>query len=1213
MEHNATTNHGNPFVGLRPFNSDESLLFFGRREQTVELLEKLHAGRLLAVVGSSGCGKSSLVRAGLIPKLKGGFLVAGCDQWRIATLKPGDAPLSHLATALLEMSGAAATDAATFVEDIRTNGIRAIHERLAPVFDQAEANLLLLVDQFEEIFRFGLESKRPEQREEAADFVALLLQLAEQRQLPIYIVLTMRSDFLGDCDHFHGLPEALNRSQYLVPRLTREQRRQAIEGPVRLFGSEIAPRLLDRLLNDVGDQTDQLPVLQHALMRTWERWEFDEADRKRYWLDVGKAEHEIVALPLDVPLYEAVGKIQRALTWDAEAALKGIDVALTERIFRALTATDANNRKIRRPAHVSELCAITGAKEEEVRKIIERFSADHRSFLLMSNEADPLVDISHESLIRQWPRMDEWMRAESDSAELFKRLLVAARRQREFWRGKDLAEAREWRTKQQPNPAWAKRYDEAPDALDTALGFLEQSEKSEDQILADEKARKDAEAARQKRELRRAKTFAAVISVALLLALGLAWYAYRQQRHAQAQTQLAKEQEHRSRVLLYGTNMYFAAKAFDEKNDVRGNELLNAFLPALNQPAPSAAEDVRGFDWYYLWLRSHPLLLTLKGLGGRINSVAYAPDGQTLASAGADGTVKVWSAQSRQELATLKGHAFTVRSLAYAPDGKTLASASDDGTVKVWDARSGQELVTLKDYEARLLSVVYAPDGKTLASGGADGRVKVWSAQSGQELMTLKGDTSNVNAVAYTLDGKMLASAGADGIVKIWSAQSGHELMTLKGHADNVMSVAYAPDGQTLASADAYGTVKVWNVRNRRELMTLKGHTDSVWSVAYAPDGKTLASGSDDGTVKVWDIRSGQELATLKGHIGSVNALAYAPDGQTLASAGTDGTVKLWNARSGQEVIPLRGHVESVNAVMYAPDGQALASASDDGTVKVWDAQIGQELVTLKGHTSKVLSVAYAPDGQTLASAGADGTVKVWDIRSGQELATLKGHIGSVNALAYAPDGQTLASAGADTKVKVWSARNGQELITLKGHMAWVMSVAYAPDGRRLASVDFDGKVKVWDARSGQESVTLKGHADRVLSVAYAPDGQTLVSAGADGTVKVWSARSGQELMTLKGHVASVGSVTYAPDGKTLASASDDGTVKVWDARSGQESVTLKGHADRVLSVAYAPDGRTLASGGGGSAVVGDDFKPDFSIRLWRAATDEEVARQRNQ
>src|SRR5262245_5131493 len=504
----------NPFVGLRPFNSDEALLFFGRREQTVELLRRLHRDHFIAVVGSSGCGKSSLVRAGLIPKLRAGFLTEDRDQWLLAVMKPGGAPLRNLAAALIEAIPAGG-DVEYCAEAIRVGGAQAVIEQLSPSLAHSDANLLLLVDQFEEIFRFGVESGKPEQRDEAEDFVSIMLALAEQRRLPIYVVMTMRSDFLGDCDHFHSLPEAMNRGQYLVPRPTRQQRQQAIEGPIRLFGASISPRLLDRALNDVGDKSDQLPVMQHALMRTWEKWEKEATGRPGDWA-TGRDDNPQSG-QVDLPHYEAVGGINGALSKDAEAALEGMseeELKITERMFQALSDTDARNRRVRRPARLSEIMYVTGANRGKVLGIIERFRGGGRSFLTLTDDDDPLIDISHESLIRQWERMSDWVKSEAESRDIYLRLVDSAKKGRELWRGSDLAEILRWRERKRPNMVWARRYDkdEAKATFDLAFDFLERSK------LQEELETRDRERER-KRKLRNTRAVALILAIAFLLAM----------------------------------------------------------------------------------------------------------------------------------------------------------------------------------------------------------------------------------------------------------------------------------------------------------------------------------------------------------------------------------------------------------------------------------------------------------------------------------------------------------------------------------------------------------------------------------------------------------------------------------------------------------------------------------------------------------------------
>ena len=442
----------NPFVGLRPFESRDSLYYFGRRQQTRALLQQLHANRFVAVIGSSGCGKSSLVRAGVIPDLEAGFVVQDRDLWQIATFKPGDAPLANLASALASIAGSDESPEAAFdwKETIERLGAPALVEQLSTILDQADSNLLVVVDQFEELFRFQ-QVRTARVREEAADFVALLLHLAAQTTAPVYVVLTMRSDFLGECDAFQGLPEAMNQSQYLVPRLTRQQRREAILGPTRLSGADITPRLMDRLLNESQEARDDLPVLQHALMRTWS-----------VHVQAGDA-------ALDLEHYEKAGTIRQALCMHADEALVDLDGQerrIAKRMFQALTETDAANRRIRRPAHLGQIAAICGESvtPRDILALIETFNSDNRNFLVLSTRADgddPLVDISHESLIRQWTTLAGWVDEEAESLRIYKRLAESAELhaagKAALYKEADLQVALDWQRRQHPNAAWADR------------------------------------------------------------------------------------------------------------------------------------------------------------------------------------------------------------------------------------------------------------------------------------------------------------------------------------------------------------------------------------------------------------------------------------------------------------------------------------------------------------------------------------------------------------------------------------------------------------------------------------------------------------------------------------------------------------------------------------------------------------------------------------
>jgi WD40 repeat protein len=636
--------------------------------------------------------------------------------------------------------------------------------------------------------------------------------------------------------------------------------------------------------------------------------------------------------------------------------------------------------------------------------------------------------------------------------------------------------------------------------------------------------------------------------------------------------------------LLYVSQLNLAQREWGEAHVGRVLELLEA-----QRPHQVGEQDLRGFEWYYWQRRCHSDLLSLQGHTSVVTDLAFSPDGQRLASASYDYTIKLWDAATGREIRTLKGHSLPVTSVAFSPDGQRLASASWDETIKLWDAATGHEIRTLKGHTNFVLSVAFSPDGQRLASASEDRTVKIWDPITGHEVITLEGHSKGVIGVVFSRIGQRVASASADGTVKIWDAGTGHEIRTLKGHTDWVTCVAFSPNGQRLASASSDKTVKVWDATTGRELRAVS-HTDSVSSVVFSPDGQRLASAGGDQTVKVWDAATGREIHSLKGHTGWVRSVAFSPNGQRLASAG-DGTVKIWDAVNGQEVPTFKGHTGAVFGVTFSPDGQRLASASEDKTVKIWDAATGRTVLTLKGHTNSVWRVVFSPNGQHLASASLDSTVKIWNALTGHAVFTIKkGHTGEVFGVAFSPDGRRVASVSRDRLVKVWDAATGHEVLTLKGHTNDVCSVAFSPDGQRLASSAFDDTVKIWDAITRRELLTFKGHASAVNSVAFSPDGQRLASASHDETVRVWDAGTGHEILTLRGHTGWVTSVAFSPDGQRLASASHDKTVRVWDAGTGHEILTLRGHTDWVTSVAFSPDGQRLASASN-----------DGTVKVWYA------------
>src|SRR5262245_24615651 len=581
----------NPFPGLRPFEVDESHLFFGRSGQSQQLIAKLSATRFLAVVGTSGSGKSSLARAGLLPALFGGFMTGAGSAWRVAIMRPGADAIGNLARALnhTEVFGSEdpennALQVAITEATLRRGGLGLV-EAVRQANMPATENLLVMVDQFEEIFRVEQGRHDEGYENDKAAFIKLLLGAKNQTETPIYVALTMRSDYLGDCAQFWDLPEAINEGQYLIPRLTREQRRAAITGPVAVAGGEITPRLVNRLLNDVGDNPDQLPILQHALMRTWDEWlreresgRAGERETRGHGDKVNpqSAIRDPQSDALDLRHYEAIGGMAQALSRHADEAFDEVGremgargQQIAEKMFKALTETGADNRETRRPITLGQICDVTEASVVEVISVIEKFRAPGRSFLTPQAgaplDADSLIDISHESLIRGWERLRQWVEDEARSARIYVRLADTAELHRDgqagLWGDPDLKLALGWQEKQMPNRHWARRYH--PE-FDLAMNFLRTSrERQIEEIFEREHAQQEklkqaealAEAQRQRleeqaRSASRLRRFVAALIVAALLALlaaGFAFSAYRrantERGNANRQREIAEERK----------------------------------------------------------------------------------------------------------------------------------------------------------------------------------------------------------------------------------------------------------------------------------------------------------------------------------------------------------------------------------------------------------------------------------------------------------------------------------------------------------------------------------------------------------------------------------------------------------------------------------------------------------------------------------------------
>jgi WD40 repeat protein len=581
-----------------------------------------------------------------------------------------------------------------------------------------------------------------------------------------------------------------------------------------------------------------------------------------------------------------------------------------------------------------------------------------------------------------------------------------------------------------------------------------------------------------------------------------------------------------------------------------------------------------------------------------VNSLALSPDGKTLASAGDDGTIRLWNTSgypTHQQLDPLpNGLKTPLNSVAWSPDGKTIVSGDREGTIRLWDIDGKLIIKGFKGHQGSVSSIRFSPDGKTIVSGGSDGTIRLWDTDGNRVGKPFKGHQGGIRSIALSPDGKTIVSGGKDKTVRLWTRQGQLIGQPWKGHEDEVASVVFSPDGKTIASGSNDGLIRLWNTSGKPIGQPFKGH-EGAWivSLAFSPKGSVIVSGGFDGTISLWDLGGNPLLGhPLIGHVGSVKSVAWSPDGKTIFSSDDIGTIRLWDRNGYLLGQPFTGHDKEVSSAAWSPDGKTIVSGSADNTLRLWDTDgnpIGQ---AFKGHTDKVRAVAWSPDGKTIVSGSEDKTIRLWDTDGNPIGQPFKGHTDALRAVAWSPDGKTIVSGGVDKTIRLWERSGNPIGQPFEGHTKEVQSVAWSPDGKTIVSGGYDNTIRLWDTSGNPIGQPFKGHKSGVYSAVFSPDGETIVSGSGDNTIRLWD-RSGKTLgQPFKGHANSIFSVKFSPDGKTIASGSLDNTIRLWNTWGEPIGQPLKGHTKAVRSVAFSPDGKTIISGSW-----------DRTLRKWRLGT----------
>lgn len=1191
----------NPYKGLRAFQQSDSSDFFGREALTKTLVSRLTADntdyRFLAVIGPSGSGKSSVVRAGLIPALRGGAL-PGSGNWFYKEVIPGTRPLDEISEALVQVALNPVTPETLAL--VGTDLVKAVNQVLPP--DNSE--LVIVIDQFEEIFTL-LENE--DQRGQIMDLIMSAISDPNSR---VRIVITMRADFYDRPLLYPRFGDLIKRRTEIVLPLSVEELRRAIVSPAENVGVYPDDDLVTAIVEDVGEQPGALPLLQYALTELYER-------------RVGRR--------MVKSAYLESGGVLGSLARRADELYQELDTPakeITRQLFLRLVTLGEGTEDTRRRVQRSELLSLT-PDLAVLDKVLDSFG----KYRLLTFDRDPTtrdttVEVAHEALIRTWTRLREWLSASREDLRTQRRLmssagdwLTAKKDDSYLADGSRLTQFENLRNE----GAVALNRDEA-EYLDASLRHraerLEQEEKRRQRELdlareSADKSQKLAEAARvnelrEKRNARRLRRGVYLLFIMLFAAVGAMIYGFNQaviasNAQASAEQSLARSETLRlatesSRLLGSGSNAELAALL--ALHSIRGQ---------YSTQGDAALTETSSFAFAERLIEGHD---------NSITSTVYSGDGRYLLTGSSDKTAKLWDARTGTLVRTFSGHTDTIINVAFSPDSRQVATGSFDKSVRIWETETGKQIHELRGTEFRVRSLAWSPDGQYVAAGTGDWTIWMWNASTGalvRQFDKIHGDF--IIGIAFSPDSKTIVTGSGDNTAKLWDVETGEVLRTLgiagnadtrNGHTNFIKSVQFSPDGKYVLTGSLDRTARLWESATGNQIVQFNGHTDEVYSAVFSSNGAQVLTASADRTARLWtykiDSSQGEEIDRFANHTRAVQAATFAPDSVHIATVSDDRTIRLWNVNAQRSTQSFTGHTGAIIAVAYSPDGKFFFTGSTDKTGILWDVATDKQIYTFTRHretSGAIVSAAFSPDGKFILTGGDDKIGWLLNATTGNAIQSFTDFDDWVGQVGFSRDGKQLIFACKDGTVQVYDAQTYKLIIKLdvgsKAEKRYgVYGVVFTPDGKRAITGDENGGVIEWDLTTGQQVGQFVGHTGSLYRIAISPDGKSLLTSAADGTVRAWDLATREQRFLLEGHAGGA-PIAYSPDGQLILTGGYQGAAALWQASDGRSVRPIYGNLGGVAAVTFSPDSRFVLTGSNDSTAR---LQPTDYLALAQAVCD---------